>query len=69
MSETINNLVSAIASGNALDTEEAFAAAMAEKLGPKLDDMRQSVAKNMFRTPEAMDQETEVETEQTVEEE
>jgi hypothetical protein len=48
MSETVNNLVDAIKSGDALATEQAFAAAMAEKLSAKIDDMRQAVASNMF---------------------
>ena len=52
MSETIQNLVSAIASGNAIETENAFGAAMAEKLSSKLEDMRQGIAQSMFVTPE-----------------
>ena len=48
MSETTMNLVNAIKSGDAIATEQAFSAAMAEKLGSKIDDMRQSVAANMF---------------------
>ena len=52
MNETVLNLVNAIRSGNAVDTENAFAAAMAEKLSVKIDDMRQSVASNMFEQPE-----------------
>ena len=64
MSETINNLVDAIADGNALETENAFAAAMADKLGPKLDAMRQDLAKNMFKSSA---EEVEDEQEETVE--
>ncbi len=52
MSETVQNVVLAITTGDALETENAFAAAMAEKLSVKLDDMRQSVAQNMFKTIE-----------------
>ena len=52
MNETVLNLVNAIRSGNAVDTENAFAAAMAEKLSVKIDDMRQSIASNMFEQPE-----------------
>jgi len=48
MSETVQNLVQAIRAGDALETEQAFANAMAEKLSTRLDDMRQSVAQNMF---------------------
>ena len=48
MSETVQNLVQAIRAGDALETEQAFANAMAEKLSARLDDMRQSVAQGMF---------------------
>lgn len=51
MSETIQNLVQAIKAGDALETENAFANAMAEKLSTRLDDMRQSVAQSMFAQP------------------
>ena len=48
MSETVQNLVQAIQAGDAIETEQAFANAMAEKLSTRLDDMRQSVAQGMF---------------------
>jgi hypothetical protein len=48
MSETVQNLVHAIRAGDALETENAFTNAMAEKLSTRLDDMRQSVAQGMF---------------------
>jgi hypothetical protein len=48
MSETVQNLVQAIQAGDALETENAFANAMAEKLSTRLDDMRQTVAQGMF---------------------
>jgi len=48
MSETVQNLVQAIQAGDALETENAFTAAMAEKLSTRLDGMRQSVAQSMF---------------------
>jgi hypothetical protein len=63
MSETVQNLVQAIQAGDALETENAFANAMAEKLSIRLDDMRQSVAQGMFA--QATEQET---TEPTAEE-
>jgi len=53
MSNT-RNLIDAIADGNALETESSFNAAIAEKIAASLDDMRQTVAQNMFRTPEAI---------------
>lgn len=48
MNEKVLDLVDAIAQGDALQTEKAFQAAMAEKLSVKLDDMRAQVAQNMF---------------------
>lgn len=57
MSEAVSNLVDAMVSGDALATETAFAAAMAEKLTDKLDDMRIDVAQNMFKTPEVTSEE------------
>jgi Ran GTPase-activating protein (RanGAP) involved in mRNA processing and transport len=68
MSENISNLVNAIKDGNALETENAFGAAIADKLADKLDAMRQDVAKNMFASPEAvMEDEPEVTDEMEVE--
>lgn len=55
MSETVQNLVQAIQAGDASETENAFAQAMAEKLSAKLDDMRQTVARNMFIQPTEME--------------
>ena len=52
MNETVQNLVQAIQAGDALETEQAFANAMAEKLSARLDDMRQSVAQSMFAQAE-----------------
>ena len=67
MSDTTTDLINAMVSGNAIDTESAFNAAMAEKLSGKLDTLRQTVAQNMFKTPE---EETEAEEiEATAEEE
>jgi hypothetical protein len=48
MSETTYNLIQAIANGDAMETEQAFATAMAEKLSVKLDDMRGGIAQSMF---------------------
>ena len=53
MSENVQALVDAMIAKDAVATETAFAAAMAEKLTDKLDDMRIDVAKNMFKTPAA----------------
>jgi thymidine phosphorylase len=54
MNENTLNLINAIAAGDALETENAFNAAMAEKISTKLEDMRAQVAQNMFATQEAV---------------
>jgi hypothetical protein len=59
MNETVIDLVNAIKSGDAVATEQAFAAAMADKLSTRIDDMRQTVAANMFATPAPVEQPTE----------
>lgn len=68
MSETVHNLVQAIQAGDALETEQAFANAMAEKLSTRLDDMRQSVAQGIFAQPAEVAAEPEPVTEPTAEE-
>ena len=55
MKESVENLLQAIAHGDALETEKAFGVAMAEKLAPMLDARRVEVAQSMF----ASSQETE----------
>jgi hypothetical protein len=52
MSESVKNLINAISVGSAIETEEAFNSAMAEKISVKMDAMRQEVATNMFKTVE-----------------
>lgn len=49
MNETVQNLVDAIKNGDAVETENSFAAAMAEKLAGKIDDLRMNVAQSMFQ--------------------
>jgi hypothetical protein len=66
MSEAVQNLVQAIKAGDALETENAFANAMAEKLSTRLDTMRQDVAQGMFA--QAAEQESETVAEPTTEE-
>jgi len=69
MNETVQNLVNAIAAGDALETQNAFAAAMAEKLSTRLDDMRAEVAQSMFagqETQEEVVEETPADAEQQV---
>jgi tRNA(Ile2) C34 agmatinyltransferase TiaS len=55
---SVKDLISAIASGSAIDTQTAFNQVMAEKISAKLDDMRVEVAQNMFAT-ESVDLEEE----------
>jgi len=50
MSTTLE-LINAISQGDSVATEDAFQAAMAEKISARLDDMRINVAKGMFNTP------------------
>lgn len=50
----INNLINAIADGNAVETESSFNAAIAEKISARLDDMRATVAQSMFNQPTAV---------------
>lgn len=52
MSENTLNLIQAIANGDAVETEQAFSQAMAEKLSAKLEDMRTGIAQNMFSAQE-----------------
>jgi hypothetical protein len=59
MSDSVRNLINAISAGSAIDTEESFNSAMAEKISVKLDDMRQDVAANMFKTSETVEETTE----------
>lgn len=61
MTESVKNLINAISTGNAVDTENAFNAAMAEKISAKLDDMKVQVAQGMF-TQQAEVEETAEET-------
>lgn len=49
MSETVKNLIAAIASGDASDTENAFGVAMAEKISARLGDMKVAIAADMFK--------------------
>jgi len=52
MRESVQNLIQAITQNDAVETEKAFATAMAEKLAPMLDARRAEVAQNMFVTQE-----------------
>jgi len=49
---TTLELINAISTGDATATQDAFNAAMAEKISAKLDDMRIDVAQRMFNVQE-----------------
>lgn len=51
------DLISAIANNDALETETAFKAVMADKISAKLDDMRINIASNMFTKSEVAETE------------
>lgn len=59
MTESVKNLINAISTGNAVDTENAFNAAMAEKISAKLDDMKVQVAQGMFTQQADVEETTE----------
>lgn len=52
MSVTLE-LIDAISNGDAVATENAFSAAMAEKIAGRLDDMRLNVSQKMFNPVES----------------
>jgi thymidine phosphorylase len=58
---TTLELINAISSGNAVEIEDAFNSAMAEKVASKLDDMRVNIAHAMFNA-QAPEANTELET-------
>ena len=60
---TTLELINAIANGDAVATENAFNASMAEKISAKLDDMRINVAKTMFNPEQEVQANPEPETE------
>ena len=62
MSENVLNLINAISAGDAVETETAFNAAMAEKISAQLDAMRVDVAKSLFTSQEEVASELEAET-------
>ena len=50
MSQTTQDLVDAIISGDSVAIEDAFNATMADKISARLEDIRLDVAQNMFQT-------------------
>jgi hypothetical protein len=67
MTQGVQNLISAIDSGDATAIDAAFNAEMATRISSRLEDMRVSVAQNMFKaeqtseTTDAEDENAEVE--------
>lgn len=57
---SVKDLISAIASGSAIDTQTTFNQVMAEKISARLDDMRIDVAQNMFATESVQDDSAEL---------
>lgn len=57
MTQGVQNLISAIDSGDATAIDAAFNAEMATRISSRLEDMRVSVAQNMFATEQSTDTE------------
>lgn len=66
MTQGVKDLISAIVEGDAATIDAAFNAEMATRVSSKLEDMRVSVAQNMFRVEQA-EEATEEQVEETVE--
>lgn len=58
MTQGVNDLINAIAQGDATSIDAAFNAEMATRISSRLEDMRVQVAQNMFSNPVAEDAET-----------
>lgn len=57
---SVKDLISAIASGSAINTENAFNQVMSEKISARLDDMRVEVAQSMFKEQVEVTEEAEL---------
>lgn len=60
MTETVKNLIKAISSGDAIESETAFQAAIADKISTRLDAMKIDVANGMFAQQDSVEDEQEV---------
>jgi hypothetical protein len=56
MSQGVKDLIAAISTGDAQAIDTAFNAEMANRIGTRLEDMRATVAKNMFATEQAVEE-------------
>ena len=73
MTQGVNDLINAIASGDSIAIETAFNTEMATRISDRLEDMRVDVARNMFATesvagPDDESEEEEVEEQEPFEE-
>jgi hypothetical protein len=68
MTESVKNLINAISSGDAVETENAFQAAIADKISTRLDAMKIEVAKGMFTQKDPVEAEEVEQETQTTEE-
>ena len=57
MTQGVNDLINAIASGDSIAIETAFNTEMATRISDRLEDMRVDVARNMFATESAQPEE------------
>lgn len=67
MTESVKNLINAISSGDAVETENAFQAAISDKISARLETMKIDIAKGMFTQKDSVDAEPEVEAQTTEE--
>jgi hypothetical protein len=69
MTQGVQDLIKAIDSGDSQTIDAAFQAEMANRISTRLEDLRVSVAQNMFATEQATEETAEeVQAEETIEE-
>jgi hypothetical protein len=56
MTQGVQDLIKAINSGDSTDIDSAFNAEMANRISPRLEDMRVSVARGMFATEQSVEE-------------
>lgn len=56
MTQGVNDLINAIASGDSVAIDAAFNSEMATRISSKLEDMRSTVAQGMFATEQASEE-------------
>lgn len=55
--DSIRNLIDAIAADKPVDARDVFDTIMSQRVSERIDDYRQEVAKNMFASPEEVQEE------------